>query len=116
MAIPFRRQAGCPHGIGAQVLGRLTDFASSPRGKWVTIATWLVVAGVLLSTLPRLEEVRENEQALFLPRDAEATRAFELASERFPNDGTPTLVVFRQADGLDEAGRAAAAEQCRIPK
>ena len=91
------------------MLARLTDFASSPRGKWITIASWVIVAGVLLSTLPRLEEVRENEQALFLPSDAESTRAFELASERFPNDGTPALVVFREAGGLSDEALAAAA-------
>ncbi len=92
------------------MLGALTDFASSPRGKWITIATWVVVAGLLLSTLPRLDEVRENEQALFLPSDAESTQAFELANERFPDDGTPALVVFREAAGLSDAALAAAAE------
>lgn len=95
---------------GDLVLGRLTDFASGPRGKWVTIGVWFVVAGLLLSTLPRLEDVRENEQALFLPSDAESTRAFELASERFPNDGTPALVVFQQDGGLSEASLTAAAD------
>ena len=52
------------------MLGALTDFVSSPRGKWVTLLVWVVVAGALLSQLPRLDEVRENEEALFLPRFA----------------------------------------------
>ncbi len=92
------------------MLGRLTDFASSPRGKWVTLVVWLVVAGLLISQLPRLNDVRENEAALFLPGDAESTRAYELARERFPSAGTPVLAVFRDPDGLGPATFAAAAD------
>ena len=82
------------------MLGALTDFVSSPRGKWVTLAAWVLTAGVLLSQLPRLDEVRENEEALFLPGDAESTLAYELARDEFPAGGTPTLIVFREPDGL----------------
>ena len=82
------------------MLGALTDFVSSPRGKWVTLAVWVLVAGALLSQLPRLDEVRENEEALFLPGDAESTLAYELARDEFPAGGTPTLIVFREPDGL----------------
>lgn len=91
------------------LLHQLTDFASSPRGKWITLATWIIVAGFLISSLPRLEEVRENEQAQFLPANAEATRAFELAEERFPDEGTPVLIVFHAPDGLDDRAFDAAA-------
>ena len=54
----------------------------------------------LKSQLPRLDEPNENEQALFLPRDAEATRAFRFAHERFPAAGTPVLVVFSEPGDL----------------
>ena len=91
------------------MLGRITDFASSPRGKWATLIVWLVVAGLLISQLPRLSEVRENEAALFLPADAESTRAYEFARERFPSAGTPVLIVVREPDGLSPASFAAAA-------
>ena len=91
------------------VLGRLTDFASSPRGKWATLLAWLVLAGLLLSQLPRLSDVRENEAALFLPGDAESTRAYEIARERFPSAGTPALIVLREPAGLSPPTVAAAA-------
>ncbi len=91
------------------MLGRITDFASSPRGKWVTLIVWLVVAGLLISQLPRLSDVRENEAALFLPADAESTRAYEFARERFPSAGTPVLIVVREPDGLRAPSFAAAA-------
>ena len=92
------------------MFGRLTDFVSSPRGKWITLVSWVVVAGLLLSQLPSLDEASENEQALFLPGDAEATRAYEFAREHFPSAGTPVLIVFRQSDGLGPAAYAAAGE------
>jgi len=92
------------------VLGRLTDLACSRRGKWVTLAVWLVTAGALISQLPMLADANENEQALFLPRDAEATRAYRFAQERFPAAGTPVLIVFRESGGLGSAAYAAAAD------
>ncbi len=92
------------------MLGLVTDFVSSPRGKWVTLLAWVVLAGMLISQLPRLAEVTENEQALFLPGDAESTRAFELARERFPADGTPTLIVVREPTGLSESTFASVAD------
>ena len=92
------------------MLGGLTDFVSSPRGKWITLLVWVVLAGMLISQLPRLAEVTENEQALFLPGDAESTRAFDLARERFPADGTPTLIVVREPAGLSAPTFAAVAE------
>ena len=92
------------------MLGLVTDFVSSLRGKWITLLVWLVLAGMLISQLPRLAEVTENEQALFLPGDAESTRAFELGRERFPADGTPTLIVVREPAGLSAPTFAAIAE------
>ena len=92
------------------MLGLVTDFVSSPRGKWITLLAWVVLAATLISQLPRLAEVTENEQALFLPGDAESTRAFELSRERFPAEGTPTLIVVREPAGLSESTFAAVAE------
>ena len=91
------------------MLGHLTDFASSSRGKWVTLVAWLFAAGLLISQLPTLNEATENEQALFLPGDAEATRAFEFAQARFPSAGTPVLIVLRDPAGLGPASYEAAA-------
>jgi uncharacterized membrane protein YdfJ with MMPL/SSD domain len=90
-------------------MGAVTDFVSSPRGKWITLLLWIVGAGMLISQLPQLADVSENEAALFLPADAESTRAVELAAERFPAAGTPTLVVIREPAGLSEPTWAAVA-------
>ena len=92
------------------MLGGVTDFVSSPRGKWITLLVWILLAGMLISQLPRLAEVTENEAALFLPADAESTRAFDLARERFPAEGTPTLIVVREPAGLSAPTFAAVAD------
>ena len=91
-------------------MGAVTDFVSSPRGKWITLLLWIVAAGLLVSQLPQLADASENEAALFLPADAESTRAIELAAERFPAAGTPTLVVVREPGGLSQPTWAAVAE------
>ena len=69
------------------MLGSLTDFASSRRGKWVTLLVWVLLAGALISQLPRLDEVTENESALFLPEDAEATRGLRSGARALPLGG-----------------------------
>ena len=91
-------------------MGAVTDFVSSARGKWITLVLWIVAAGILISQLPQLSDVSENEAALFLPADAESTRAVELASERFPSTGTPTLIVVREPGGLSDTTWTAVAE------
>ena len=88
----------------------LTDFVSSPRGKWITLLVWIVAAGALISQLPQLSQLTENEASLFLPADAESTRAVEFARERFPASGTPTLVVVREPGGLSQPTWAAVAD------
>ncbi len=88
----------------------LTNFVSSPRGKWITLLLWIVVGGLLISQLPQLTDLTENEASLFLPADAESTRAVEFARERFPASGTPTLIVVREPDGLSEPTWAAVAD------
>ena len=81
------------------MIGAITDFVSDRRGKWITFVVWLVAAGVLISQLPQLADVAENDRALFLPADAESTRAVEFQQERFPASGTPVLIVVREAAG-----------------
>ena len=92
------------------MIGLLTDFVSSPRGKWITLLIWLAASVALISQLPQLDDVRENEEALFLPADAESTRAFDLARERFSGEGTAALVIVREAGGLSPQTQEAAAD------
>ena len=85
-------------------------FTTSRVGRWVVLGSWIAALAAVIALTPSLAEVRENEQAQFLPEDAESTRAFEVARERFPTDGTPAIIVFHRDDGLTEVDRAAAEE------
>ena len=92
------------------MLNVLTDFASSPRGKWITLAVWLVLAGLIIPLSPTLSDISTNDTLQFLPQDAESTQAAELARERYASDATPAIIVFRNEDGLSEQDMAAAEE------
>jgi transport protein len=83
-------------------LHTITDFASSNHGKWITVLVWILLAGVIVPFAPRLDEVRSNEDSIFLPSNAESAAAADLVSERYPNSGTPAIIVLRNADGLTE--------------
>ena len=89
-------------------LNTITDFASSRRGKWITLAAWLILAGFVIPFAPTLQEISTNDTLQFLPGDAESTRAAELVRERFPSDATPAIVVLRNEDGLTDEDFAAA--------
>lgn len=80
----------------------ITDFSASRRGKWIIIAVWLLVTAVVVPLAPRLADVTTNDEASFLPSGAESTKVAELVKTEFPSDGTPAIIVFRNADGLTE--------------
>ncbi len=88
------------------MLNRITDFSSSPKGKWIVVAVWLVLAGLIIPLAPMLSDVTENDSSSFLPEGAESTQVQELVDERFPSDTTPAIVVFHNADGLTDEQKA----------
>ncbi|MDQ3524946.1 MAG: MMPL family transporter [Chloroflexota bacterium] len=90
------------------MLSWITDFSSSPRGKWIVIALWAVFAGVIIPLSPTLADVTDNSSANFLPEGAETTRVQELVEERFPSSTTPAIVVFLSEDGLSDDERSIA--------
>ncbi|MFD3355610.1 MMPL family transporter [Streptomyces fradiae] len=77
------------------------------------IAVWLAVGGGLGPYAGKLGEVATNDQAAFLPDDAESTRVLD-AQEDFRQEESLPLVVVWTADGggrLDPAAREAATRQ-----
>ncbi len=59
------------------------------------LLVWLALAGVGGQSVGRLSEVQENDNASFLPRSAESTRAAELADGFTDDTVLPALVVVR---------------------
>ncbi|GAA2674117.1 MMPL family transporter [Streptomyces aculeolatus] len=76
--------------------------STSGRARWlialVLLLVWLAVGGTLGPYAGKLGEVATNDQASFLPRNAESTRVLE-AGEEFDRSETLPAVVVWTADG-----------------
>ncbi|KRF03833.1 hypothetical protein ASG89_03495 [Paenibacillus sp. Soil766] len=85
--------------IGGIVAGR--------RSKWVTLAIWILLTGILSVFLPNVNS-QENNAAQQLPSDAWSLEAAALMKEQFPsNEGVPALVVWYRGSGLTDQDLAA---------
>jgi RND superfamily putative drug exporter len=70
---------------------------------------WLAIGGVAGPYAGRLSEVAVNDNAAFLPADAEATRAQDLSAGFVERETTPAIVVYERPGGITAADRQAAA-------
>ncbi|MEE6263506.1 MMPL family transporter [Plantactinospora sonchi] len=74
-------------------------------GAALLVVGWLAVAAVAGPYAGRLGEVAVNDNAAFLPEDAEATRAQRLAADFAERETVPALVVYTRAGGITDADR-----------
>ncbi|WP_433114714.1 MMPL family transporter [Micromonospora sp. CA-246542] len=85
----------------------------------VVVLAWLVIGAVAGPYAGRLGEVSTNDNAAFLPTDAEATRAQDLAGGFVDRPTTPALVVYERSSGITDADRqrvaADAARFAQVP-
>ncbi|WFE52384.1 MMPL family transporter [Micromonospora sp. WMMD1155] len=83
------------------------------------VLAWLVIGGVAGPYAGRLSEVATNDNAAFLPTDAEATRAQDLAGRFVDRETIPALVVYERPSGITDADRqrvsADAARFAQVP-
>nr|WP_189194834.1 MMPL family transporter [Micromonospora fulviviridis] len=77
------------------------------RSRWtatliavVVVLGWLVVGGLAGPYSGKLGDVATNDNASFLPADAEATRAQDLAAGFVDRETTPALVVYERTSGI----------------
>ncbi|MEO3744818.1 MMPL family transporter [Plantactinospora sp. B5E13] len=80
---------------------------------------WLAVGAFAGPYAGRLSDVAVNDNAAFLPEDAEATRAQRLSAEFAERETVPALVVYTRESGLTDADRqrvaAATARFAELP-
>ncbi|WP_392425832.1 MMPL family transporter [Barrientosiimonas humi] len=79
------------------------------RGRWWLLAlviAWLVIGGIGGPTVGQLSSVQENENASFLPGEAESTRAAAEAADLSPAT-IPYFVVVSRDGGLRPSDRTA---------
>lgn len=94
----------------------------SHRSRWgrrlllpvVLVLAWLAWTGAGGPTFGAISEVTTDDQATFLPADAESTRAAELREQFADSDAVPATVIAEHDGGtsgsLDEAAMGEAAE------
>ncbi|MFC0033557.1 MMPL family transporter [Micromonospora chaiyaphumensis] len=96
------------------------------RSRWtatliavVVVLGWLVVGGLAGPYSGKLGDVATNDNAAFLPADAEATRAQDLAAGFVERETTPALVLYERTSGITPADqeriRAEAARFAQVP-
>ena len=73
---------------------------TGPRGRWLTIAVWLLLGAAGLVAHAHIDDVTAAGQSSFLPADAESTRAVEALQTVSGGEEVPVVVVFERPDGL----------------
>jgi putative drug exporter of the RND superfamily len=74
---------------------------TGPRGRWATIAVWLLLGAAGLLADAHIDDVTAAGQSSFLPADAESTRAVKaLQGVSGGGEEVPVVVVFERPGGL----------------
>ena len=89
----------------------IASSVGSWRGVAILIVAWIVIAGVIQSVSPSIEDVSTNDQTEFLPNETEALDAIELEGEKFPAfKGLPAILIYRNPAGITDEDIAKIAE------
>jgi putative drug exporter of the RND superfamily len=103
-----------PAGLYRAAMRSLAAFVSGRRGKWATIALWIVLAAVFAPLGSKLADKTDNRTESFLPKDAESTKVERLIGKEFPGGQTVTgLIVYERPGGLTAADKAKMAADAR---
>jgi uncharacterized membrane protein YdfJ with MMPL/SSD domain len=92
-----------------RAFGTLAAVVTGRVGRWVTLALWIVAAGLLSVVAPRLADYYDTGG--FGIGDQESVRAAAVVEQAFPNSrGVPAIVVVHNPAGLGAPDEAAAKE------
>jgi RND superfamily putative drug exporter len=76
---------------------------TGPRGRWVTVAIWLLIGAGGLLAHAHIDDVTAAGQSSFLPADSESTRALDALSATSGSEDVPVEIVFERPGGLSGA-------------
>ncbi|HXV94530.1 MAG TPA: MMPL family transporter [Pseudonocardia sp.] len=104
--------------MGTDTPTDVPDKTASPRRRrwrWLVpallIIAWLGIGAVGGPYQGRLAEVQSNDNASFLPADAESTRVADAQQAFAEEEVLPAVLVYERLGGLTDADRAAIAER-----
>ncbi|WP_328469910.1 MMPL family transporter [Actinoplanes sp. NBC_00393] len=89
--------------------GVLARFVCGRRTKWVVLALWILILAVTGPLAGKLSGAERNDNASWLPGDAEATQVAELQKQFLPTEIVPAFVVYERTSGITDADKATAA-------
>lgn len=93
-----------------EILKRISNLVAGKRSKWVTLAVWIIVVGVLSAVWPGVNQMEKNNAAN-LGDDKPSVVAGKLAETEFPADsGLPALIVWTREGGLTDGDFSAIQE------
>lgn len=71
------------------------------RGRWLTVAVWLLLGAAGLLAHGHIDDVTAAGQSSFLPEDSESTRALDaLQHASSGSEDVPVVIVFEKPGGL----------------
>ncbi|MEH7331409.1 MMPL family transporter [Neobacillus drentensis] len=81
------------------LLQAITDYVSTKKGMWITLAAWFIITMVLAVFAPNAKDY-EVSRIDSLPEDVQSAIAQKKMDQYFPNnEGTPAILVFQSGDG-----------------
>jgi RND superfamily putative drug exporter len=89
--------------------GSFARLVCGRRTKWVVLALWIVVVVFAGALAGKLGSVEKNDNASWLPGDAEATQVADLQKQFQPDDIVPAIIVYERIGGITPADQQKAA-------
>lgn len=93
--------------------GSFARLVCGRRTKWVVLALWIVVLVFAGSLAGKLGGVEKNDNASWLPGDAEATQVADLQKQFQPDDLVPAILVYERIGGITPADQQKAAADAK---
>ena len=106
MALRNVRRGGAAS-LSTGLIERLAAIPAGKRAKWLVLVAWIAIVAVASPFAGRVAEVERNDDAAFLPGDAESLRVAEMEGRFADGEAEPAVVVYGRDGGLTPADLAA---------
>src|SRR4051794_12944493 len=85
-------------------MARVARFVSGRRTKWMILVLWVVLVLIARPLGAKVQDIVDDRQEAFLPKDAQSTEVIKLQKSEFRGGDTVNgLVVYERPGGLRPA-------------
>ena len=93
-------------------MSALAAVVTGRRGKWLTLAVWVLLVAALMPLGSKLSDETEDDTASYLPASAESTEVVRILDRDFAaGETTIGLIVYQRDGGLSAADKRVIADQ-----